>query len=167
MRPKGSSAALEQRRRSAMAMLKEGMEPTAVGKALHVSVVSVGRWRKALREGGAKALAAVPVPGRPPKLDPARHPEIARLLLRGPAHYGFATQLWTLVRIAEVVERHLGVDYHPSQLWRILSSMGWSCQKPESRARERDEQAIARWKKSVWPRIKKSRQHWKKRALPG
>jgi transposase len=150
-----------------MAMLKKGMVPIAVAKALQVSLVSVGRWRKAVRENGAKALLARPVPGIPPKLDPARHQEIARLLLRGPAHYGFATQLWTLARIAEVVERHLGVDYHPSQLWRILSGLGWSCQKPESRARERDEQAIARWKKSVWPRIKKSRQHWEKRAFPG
>jgi len=157
MRPKGSSAALEQRRVCALAMLREGMKPAAVGRTLHVSRVSVGRWRKAMRQGGAKALAARPVPGRPPKLDPARHPEIARLLLRGPAHFGFATELWTLARIAEVIQRHLKVDYHPSQIWRILSALGWSCQKPESRARERDEQAIARWRRNDWPRIKKSR----------
>ncbi|HWB84192.1 MAG TPA: helix-turn-helix domain-containing protein, partial [Bryobacteraceae bacterium] len=62
MRPKGSSAALEQRRRCAVAMLKQGMEPGAVAKAVHASTVSVGRWRKAVREGGAKALAARPVP---------------------------------------------------------------------------------------------------------
>lgn len=156
MRPKGTSAALEQRRRCAVAMLKQGMEPGAVAKAVYASTASVGRWRKAVREGGAKALSARPVPGRPPKLDPTRHPEIVQLLLRGPIHYGFATQLWTLARIAEVIERHLGVDYHPSQIWRILSGLGWSCQKPESRARERDEQAILRWRKQVWPRIKKS-----------
>lgn len=156
MRPKGTSAALEQRRRCALAMLKQGMKPVAVGKALHVSVVSVGRWRKAVREGGVKALDAVPVPGRPPKLDPADHHKIAELLARGPSHYGFATELWTLARIAEVIERHLGVDYHPSQVWRILLSLGWSCQKPECRARERDEEAIARWRKNVWPRLKKS-----------
>jgi transposase len=157
MRPKGSSAALEQRRRCAVAMLEKGMKPAAVAKALHVSKVSVGRWRQAVREGGAKALTAVPASGRPPKLDAARRQKIADLLLRGPAHYGFATELWTLSRIAEVVERHLGASYDPSQIWRILHALGWSCQKPECRARERDEKAIVQWRRNVWPRLKKSR----------
>ena len=72
MRPKGSPAVLEQRRRNAVAMLKQGMKPSVVAKALNVSLVSVGRWKKTLEDGGVKALAAKPVPGRPPKLDLAQ-----------------------------------------------------------------------------------------------
>ena len=60
MRPKGTSAELEQRRRHAVAMMRRGMKPAAVAKALRVSLVSVGRWRKTARDGGAEALAAKP-----------------------------------------------------------------------------------------------------------
>ena len=111
----------------------------------------------AMDAGGVKALAAKPVPGRPPKLDLAQRQRLGQLLLKGPAHFGYHTQLWTLERIAEVIERTFDVTYDPSQVWRILLDLGWSCQKPESRARERDERAIERWRKVDWPRIKKSR----------
>ena len=158
MRPKGSSAQLEQRRRDALAMLRRGVTPAAVARALRVSLVSVGRWRRAADEGGgSKALAARPVPGRPPKLTAAQRRRLLDLLRQGPARHGFRTDLWTLGRVAEVIERRFGVRYHPSQVWRILSDLGWSCQKPQCRARERDEAAIDRWRRAAWPRIKKTR----------
>jgi transposase len=156
MRPKGSSAELEQRRRHAIALLKQGLKPVAVARALRISRVSVGRWRKVVAADGLRALAAKPVPGRPPKLKPIQRQQIVDLLRQGPAAHGFATELWTLARVVEVIERRWGVSYHPSQVWRILRALGWSCQKPESRARERDEQAIARWRRVVWPRLKKT-----------
>jgi transposase len=164
MRPKGSSAELEQRRRDAIAMLEQGMTLTEVADALGTSSVSVWRWRKAAAVG-PQGLVAKPVPGRPPKLDRAKRQEIAGLLRKGPAHYGFSTELWTLARIAEVIESHFGVSYHPSQIWRILMSLGWTCQKPDCRARERDEQAIARWRRVDWPRIKKRGGNRPKRAV--
>jgi transposase len=157
MRPKGSSAELERRRRDAVAMLKHGTKPAAVAKALGVSLVSVGRWRKACREaGGTKALAARPHPGRPPKLTAGQRQQLAGLLARGPASHGYRTELWTLARVGEVIGARFGVRYHPSQVWRILLSMGWSCQQPQCRARERDEGRIARWRRADWPRIKKT-----------
>jgi transposase len=167
MRPKGNSAALEQRRRAAVALLKQGLKPATVAQTLRVSPASVSRWGTAVREGGLRALKAKPVPGRPLKLGVDQRPRIGALLLRGPKHFGYATELWTLARIAEVVERHLGASYHPSQIWRILRVLGWSCQKPESRARERDEKAIARWRRVDWPRIKKSRKDGENRAVSG
>jgi transposase len=165
MRPKGSSAELEQRRRHAIAMLKQGVKPAAVAKALRTSVVSVGRWRKAAADDGPGALAAKPASGRPPKLSLAQRRQIPGLLRKGPTHYGFATELWTLARVAEVIESRFGVSYHPSQVWRILLTLGWSCQKPQCRARERDEEAIARWRRVDWPRIKKRREIRSKRAV--
>jgi transposase len=156
MRPKGSSAELEQRRRDAVAMLGRGVKPAAVARALRVSLVSVGRWRKAAGNGGRKALAAKPHPGRPPKLSAGRRRQLIELLRRGPKAHGYGTELWTLGRVAEVIGHHFGVSYHPSQVWRILRSAGWSCQKPQCRARERDEEAIERWRRVDWPRIKKT-----------
>ena len=168
MRPKGSSARLEQRRRDAVAMLRRGIKAADVAKVLRVSLVSVGRWRKAAIEdgGGVKALAAKPVPGRPLKLSVARRRQLLELLKRGPIRHGYRSELWTLARVAEVTARHFGVRYHPSQVRRILLGLGWSCQKPARRARERDEQAIARWRRVDWPRIKKGGEIRQKRAVP-
>jgi transposase len=103
-----------------------------------------------------KALKSKPPPGRPPKLSQAQRQQLIRLLKKGPTAHGYRTNLWTLARVAEVIRKNFSVRYHPSQVWRILNAMGWSCQKPERRARERDEKAIARWRRKDWRRIKKS-----------
>ena len=165
MRPKGTSAGLEQRRRHGVAMLKRGVKAATVARALRVSLVSVGRWRKAARDGGVEALVAKPVAGRPLKLSNARRRQLLRSLRRGPKRHGYRNELWTLSRVAEVIRCRWGVGYHPSQVWRILVALGWSCQKPQCRARERDEEAIVRWRRVDWPRIKKRRQIRPKRAV--
>jgi transposase len=80
---------------------------------------------------------------------------LLKLLQRGPAAAGYARELWTLKRVADLIERRFGVRYHPCHVWRVLGSLGWSCQKPERRARERDEGEIERWRRRRWPHIKK------------
>jgi transposase len=104
MRPKGTSAELEQRRRDAVAMLWRGMKAIEVAQALRVSLVSVGRWRKAA-EGGPRELAARAHPRRPLKLSLARRRQLLGMLTRGPRHHGFRTELWTLARVARVIAR--------------------------------------------------------------
>jgi transposase len=69
---------------------------------------------------------------------------------------GFDTDLWTLERVAVVITQLTGVRYHPGHVWSILRHrLGRTLQRPERRARERDEQTIARWVQQEWPRIKK------------
>jgi len=106
--------------------------------------------------GGAEGLKAKRHPGGKPRLSDAQRQRLPTLLSKGPRAWGYKTDLWTLQRVAEVIEKTFAVSYHPSQVWRILRAMRWSCQKPERRARERDEQAIRRWRPVEWPRIKKS-----------
>jgi len=60
------------------------------------------------------------------------------LLSQGPLAHDYTTDLWTLKRIAEVIEKHFGVCYDPSGVWHMLHGIGWSRQKPEGRTRERD-----------------------------
>jgi transposase len=81
---------------------------------------------------------------------------LVRILLKGPCAAGFETDLWTCSRVAKVIQNTFGVRYHPDHVWKILKSLGWSCQKPERRARERDEEAIAGWRREIWPELKKS-----------
>src|ERR1017187_2581620 len=76
-------------------------------------------------------------------------------VLKGPIAQGYRTNLWTTARIAGLVEREFGVSYHPDHIGRLMHSLGWSPQKPERRALERDEEEIERWKQEEWPRIKK------------
>jgi len=156
MRPHGTAAELERRRRRAMAWLEQGHGVSAVARMIGVAPISVSRWRDDRDRGGDEALASKPVPGRPPKLSPAQRQRLIRLLKQGPLAHGYPNELWTLKRVAQLIEKHFGVHYDPSSVWHILTAMQWSCQKPERRARERDEQGIARWRQKNWPRIKKS-----------
>jgi transposase len=83
------------------------------------------------------------------------------LLTRGAVRAGYRTDLWTLPRVAALIHQAFGVRYHPAHVWKVLTALRWSCQKPERRAVERDEVAIARWTRQEWPRIKKRRSTWR------
>lgn len=166
MRPYGSQDLLEKRRRRAVALLKEGLSLSGVAAKIGCSVSSVFLWREAFRKTGEKGLKAKPVSGRPPKLNLRQKRSLTGILLRGAGKSGYSTDLWTTRRVADVVEKRFGIDYHPNHLWRFLNSLGWSCQKPEKRARERDEKAIAHWKRYRWPHIKKSRKTWGPSGIP-
>jgi transposase len=155
MRPKGNAAELEQRRRQAIVLLKQGMRPAHVARAVGTTRTSVTRWKHAWEAAGKKGLASKPHPGMPPRLADRQRQKLVKILKRGARKNGYATELWTLERVAEVIEKHFDVSYHPGHVWRVLRSIGWTSQKPERRARERDEKAIAVWRAGDWPRIKK------------
>jgi transposase len=155
MRPKGSPEELERRRQRAMALLDQGMKPAAVARMMGTSRASVTRWRQSYEAQGPDGLNAKPHPGCHSRLTDGQRKRLVQLLLQGPSRHGYDTELWTLSRVADLIEATFGVSYHPSAVWHILRSMGWSCQKPEGRARERDEKAIAVWRPKEWPRIKK------------
>ena len=105
--------------------------------------------------GGGVAVEEAPHPGPKPKLTAKQREQLGRLLLKGARAHGYRTELWTLKRVTELIHKRFGVQYDPSGVWHVLHHMGWSPQKPERRARERDDEAIAQWRKKDWPRIKK------------
>src|SRR5207249_506937 len=155
MRPQGSPEELERRRRRGIELLKAGASVTEVARRLGCSHSSVILWREVVRRRGLKALTAKPAPGRPPKLTAAQQRQLPRLLLRGATAWDFDTDLWTTGRIATVIRRTFGVRLHRAHVGRLLTTLGWSCQKPERRAVERDEAAIARWTRYRWVAVKK------------
>ena len=157
MRPSGSPEELERRRRHAMGLLQQGRAPVEIARLLGVDRRSVRRWRASHDRDGLAGVGAKRAPGRPPKLDARRRARLERVLLRGAEAAGFSTPLWTCPRVADVIRREFGVRYHVDHIGRVLRKLGWSPQKPERRARERDEAAIQRWVKVDWPRIKKKR----------
>jgi transposase len=166
MRPYGSPKTLEKRRRRAIALLAQGLHVSEVARRVQASVGSVHQWQQRWAHGGEAALAAKPAPGRPRKLTAQQGEQLRHLLLQGAKAYGFPNELWTLKRIATVIWRECGVRYHPSHVWKVLRSWHWSCQVPERHAIQRDEPAIAHWKRSTWPAIKKSPQTWRPSRVP-
>lgn len=117
---------LEARRRRAVALLEQGLGIREVARQIGSSPPSVRRWKGVVKTGGKEALAAKPHPGWPSRLSPEQKRELLELLLKGPTAHGYASQLWTLPRIAEVIEHHFGVRYHPAHVWKILHACGWS-----------------------------------------
>jgi|SRR5579863_2588147 transposase len=155
MRPQGSPEDLERRRKRAVELLGQGLPPVEVARMVGVDRRSVRRWKAAHRRGGAVSLRAKPVPGRPSRLQQEAKAALEEVLVRGARAAGFPTDLWTCPRVAEVIHSNFGVRYHADHIGRLLHSLGWSPQKPQRRAVERDEERIQTWIKQEWPRIKK------------
>jgi transposase len=155
MRPKGDAIELEVRRKVAARMFAKGMKLQDVADACGVTVAAVKVWKRAWKKGGVEALAAKPHPGRQPRMTPSDKQKLVKLLLAGARKAGFSSDWWSCPRVAQLIEQEFGVKYHPDHVWKILHGLGWSCQKPERFARERDEAAIEQWRKTEWQRIKK------------
>ena len=148
--------AMEQRRLKAAQLLERGVSKAEVARQLGVHRQSVERWAKQLAKHGRGGLRHPGRAGRKPRLSPAQLKRMERALKRGPEALGYATSLWTLDRVAELIEQECGVRYHPGHVWRILRQLEWSCQRPTGRARERDEPKIQHWKKVRWPKVEKT-----------
>jgi transposase len=137
-------------------LFEDGVSNAEIARAVGVCAESVRRWRRAWEEGGASALRRRVATGRPPKLDDAQVETVRAALERGARAHGFEADLWTLERVGVVAERVTGVALSQASVWRLLTGrLGWSLQRPERRAVERDESEIARWIAHEWPRIKK------------
>jgi transposase len=146
---------LEERRFLAARLLRQGVAQAEVARRVGVHRQSVGRWAQQLAGGGPRALKKAGRAGRKPRLKAADLRRIERGLKRGPQALGYETNLWTSWRVAHLIESECEVRYHPSQAWRILRQLGWSCQRPVGRALERDEEKVRKWKRKRWPEIKK------------
>ena len=160
MRPHGSPQLLEERWRSVVTLLKEMLSLHEIARRIGCHASSVLRWRNALQTGGPEALNAKPVPGRPSRLTGKQKARLVQLLRQGAMAHGYRTALWTTQRIAALIDRRLGVHYHRNHVGKLLHQLGWSHQKPERRAVERDEAAIAAWKRGGWPRVRNTPRGW-------
>jgi transposase len=162
LRHPGDLEWLERRRLQAADLFAQGKSKAEVASELGVSAQTAGRWYARWRDGGAAGMRTARQ-GKPAQLGAAELAKVKRVLDRGAVAAGFDNDLWTLARVAEVIERVTGVAHHPGHVWRILKAMRWSLQRPARKAVERDEQAIARWVAKEWPRIVQTPE----RAEPG
>lgn len=146
--------AAKRRVRAGRLLLKD-KPPAEVAKLVGAPRQTVYRWLAVLREEGIDGLREMSKGGRPSLMTAEQAAELRELLLAGPIASGYGTDLWTLKRVRLLIEKRFGIRYSDVNVWRILGAMGFSSQKPEKRAIERNEDAVAHWKKRTWPALKK------------
>jgi transposase len=146
-----------ERRAEAVDLLAAGeMKQVEIARYLGVTEAAVSKWKKELASGGPEALRMRKSSGRPAKLDQEAKQKLVQELEKGALAAGFPTDQWTQARVKKVIKDEFGVSYHQNSISRLLDELGWSVQKPEGRAIERDEELIQAWLSKDWPRIKKS-----------
>ncbi len=148
---------MEARRLYAVRRIESGdISQAALAREMRVTTRAIERWMALYRAGGEAALNAKPMSGRPRFMTPSQHAQLRRFLVQGPRKHGFDTDLWDCPRIADLIERKFGIRYHVDHIGRILTRLGFSPQKPEARAIERDEKKIKNWIDHDWELVKKS-----------
>lgn len=157
MRSPGTALELERRRRLAVTRVLEGWSQQEVAEFLGVSKGSVSGWMKAYRRGGEAALLSKPHPGRPPTLTPAEERDVLSWFGRSPTEFGFANELWTAARAAQLIRRAFGKKLHPRYLSAWLAARRITPQKPRRQPRERDERKVQDWLRTDWPRLQNGR----------
>jgi transposase len=149
----------EWRRLRAWQLKQEGWQQRDVAAALGISEETVSRWLARARHGGPERLRARSSPGRPPKLSPAQKRLIPEFLWHGAEAYGFRGEVWTCARIALVIQEEFGVPYHKDHVGRLLKQLQWTPQVPVTRAIQRDEEAVRRWRVEAWPELQRQARH--------
>jgi transposase len=148
----------EWRRLRALRLKQQGWCQRTIAEALDVSEETVSRWVARARNCGPEALYGHPGTGRPAKLSRAQKQMIPDFLWHGAEAYGFRGEIWTCARIAKVIEQEFGVSYHKDHVSRLLKELHWTPQVPITRAIQRDEEAIERWRLEVWPELRRRAQ---------
>lgn len=147
-------AAAKRRVRAGRLLLNDKL-PAEVAAIVGAPRQTVYRWLGVLQEQGIDGLRVMSKGGRPSLMSAEQVEELREALIAGPMANGYGTDLWTLKRVRLLIEKRFGIRYSDVNVWRILGAMGFSSQKPEKRAIERNEDAVMHWKKRTFPALKK------------
>jgi transposase len=143
MRPIGTAEELERRRRRAVELMQRGESPTVIARILGVGRTSLYRWL-GMAKDSPERLAAKPHPGPKPRLTDQQIKQLEGLLLKGAEAHGWHNELWSAHRVAEVIRRHFGVEYHVEHARKVIRRrLRWSSQRPQLKAKRRDDEKIA------------------------
>ncbi len=156
MRPFGTAQQLYERRLDAIKLLQAGYSNAEVARRMKAHKSSIGRWATQHQDKGLESLLPQVVRGRPSKLSPAQSKTLTRYLSKSSLAFGYVSDYWTLPRIQRLIRDKFQVCYQSNSVWYLLQRLDWSCQKPQRRTVQRDENEIAHWKRYVWPQIKKT-----------
>ena len=94
--------------------------------------------------------------GRRSKLSPEQEKRLLELLHAGAEDLGQIGERWDGKRVAALIRREFSISYLPGNIPRLLRRLGWTPQKPQILASQRDEEKIEPFK-ADWQAVKKGR----------
>ena len=151
-----NAASLEARRLQAVRLFRKHEIQANIARKLDVSKQAVSVWINEYKRQGIGVLKATMATGRPARVAFSRlSAKLSDILGSGPKSFGYETDLWTTTLIRDVLRQRTGISYHRDHVWKLLRKAGYSCQKPERRAIQRNERAIRRWIRKDWADVKK------------
>jgi len=145
----------EKRRLKAGKLFKKKLLNADVARKLEVTPAAVTQWRQIWEKNKQSGLLSKGKTGKPSKLGADKREEFKHIILRGPGAMGFETDLWTLPRLALTLKKTASVSFSHKHVWEIVRSLGFTPQKPQVLAKERNEKAIKDWKEKRLPGLKK------------
>jgi transposase len=145
----------EARRVRGWELKQQGWKQKDIAEALGVSKGAVSQWFKKAKQEGVEGLQKRTGGGPTPRLSVEQVNQLPALLSQGAEHFGFRGDVWTRARVAAVIKQTFGVTYSRTHVGWLLDKIGWSRQKPLTRASQRDEVAIERWRSETWPEVQK------------
>lgn len=151
---------LEHYRFRAIELCKEGKPVNEISHFFGVHRGSVSRWITAYKREGVKALKRKTASGPTHKLSEKEMMQIVKLLRTDAMEQGFETPLWTCKRLQQLIQQHTGKCLHISNILRWLKQWGFTNQKPERQATQRDDAAVKLWLKEEWPKIQAHQRRW-------
>lgn len=146
---------LERRRVQAGKLFEKGASQVEISKKYGVSRAAACQWHKMWKKNKKKGLLSKGAPGFDSKITEAKKKKLKDIILKGPIKSGYETDFWTVERIREVTKKKLRISLGYTRVWNAVLSLGFTCQKPERRAMERNEKSITDWKLKEFPRLKK------------
>jgi len=147
----------EQVRARAAELFEQGVSAVEVAGILEVSTKSAYQWRRVWVTAGPSGLASRGASGPAPKLSDEQLARLKVGLESGPAAAGYGEdQRWTLVRVVALIATMFHLRVGVTTAWQAMRRLGYTTQMPTFRALERDEQAIANWRRYQWPALKES-----------
>lgn len=155
-----SHEVLEHYRFRAIELHKGGKRINDIADYFGIHRCSVSHWITSHNRHGEKILKSKKSTGRPSKLSEQEIDELLSFFENDAMQYGFETPLWTCKKIQKIVKQHFNKKIHTTNVMRWLKRLNFTNQKPQRRASQRDEKAVAKWLHDEWPRIKAHCRRW-------
>jgi transposase len=146
---------LEELRIRSVRRVQKGESPEVVAKAIGINRTTIYDWIAKYRQGGWHALKSRPTPGRKPKLSGKQMKWIYDVLTsKNPQQLKFEFALWTREMVQKLIKNKFEIRLGLKAIGKLLSQLGFSCQKPLYKAIQKNESLIKTWLRKAFPSIK-------------
>ena len=136
-------------------MFQKGRTQAEVARKFNVSTAAANQWHSIWKKRGADGLKSAGKSGVKPKLTQEKRQAFKKAILKGPLAFGYETDLWTLPRLSAVMKKVNKIKFSEVWIWHIIRDLGFTPQRPQVQAMQRDEKMIKEWKEKTLPDLKK------------